>query len=585
MSTADEAYAAAVAEIERVRAEGGTKLVFDRGPFHALDRIPPEIAGITGLTKLVLDRTKVVDLTPLAGLTALRTLGLSSTKVADLTPLSGLTALQGLSLTGTPVADLTPLSGLTGLQGLWLTGTLVADLAPLANLTALQSLSLVNTPVADLTALASLISLQALLLDITPVADLTPLAGLTALRSLWLTYTRVADLTPLARLTALQVLWLHSTPVADLTPLASLTALETLRLDNTQVADLRPIRGMRGPRDLAEDTDGFDGLDFANTPFANATADTRRLAAIADRRQRTIETLAFLNTLPPPPAPLPWETDPEPPLPEPDPAIPLAVTEAGIDLAPTGLTGAEAADPMASVLYGELVERAAELVRLGNRDDAAGRYGERLVGLLAGGLATLDPLRLHLLIEHMRRYHDDERATLDPEVRRALAGTLDVGPGLTLGSPAVQTFIERVRANQLLRLDAAQIAAQIRLTEGIAQAEGTAPTLQRVAALARDPDRTDQFTAIRPALTRNYVLESGKFMLGVTALESYAQFVATGHPGWLAAHAADILIAAQGWGAPYVAWIAPILDRAQQMVEAARQTRAALTDRPDQTDP
>lgn len=510
MDAAEDAYTAALAEIEKVRAEGGRSLTLTGERFRALDRIPPEVGRIRGLIALSMAGTQVTDLAPLASLGELLSLLLDNTRVTDITPLDGLLQLEGLALNGTQVTELAPLAKHRSLQVIGLNGTKVTNLAPLARLHTLFGLGLA----------------------VTQVTDVVPLAGLRRLR--------------------------------------------TLVLNSTLVIDLRPIRAMREPKN-GEDV----GLDFADTPFAIATPETRRLASIEDRAERTRETLAFLKTLPPWPKLLPWDTQPKATLapPDPDPSVPLVVTDAGIDLAPTGLSAAEIADSLAPVLHAELVERAAELVRLGNRDDAAGRYGDRLASLLAPGLARLDPLRLHLTIEDLRRYDDDARAGLDPEVRRAIAATLEVGPGLTLGSSLVVTFLERVKANQLLRLDAAQVAAQIRLTAGIEAAELAAPTLRQVAALAKDPDRTDQFTAIRPTLTRNYVLENGKVVVGAAMGAVIGHVVTTGHPGWLAAHAADILIAAQGWGAPYVAWIAPILDRSQQMVEAAQQTRAVLRDR------
>lgn len=284
MSDAERAYAAAVEEIERVKAAGETVLSFDREDFHALDRIPDQIADLPWLTLL--------DLT--------------NTQVADLTPIAPLTALQDLWLNSTPVADLTPLARLTALQVLWLNNT--------------------------------------------PVADLAPLARLIALQALWLSNTRVANLTPITRLTALQVLELNKTPVADLTPIASLTALQRLGLDNTKATDLRPISDLP---ELGSDlpTDWFTyfqprihgGLDFAGTPFAEATEETRRLAAIKDRHERTRETLAFLKTLPPPPDPLPWERqaedkparEPEP-KPEPEPDFPFSIETILRDQSPLG---------------------------------------------------------------------------------------------------------------------------------------------------------------------------------------------------------------------------------------------------------
>jgi hypothetical protein len=131
------AYDAARAAIARARAEGATKLSFDREEFRPLDRLPPEIAEFDGLRSLDLDNTRIHDLTPLAGLAGLQGLSLNQTAVQDLTPLAGLAGLQWLSLDQTAVQDLTPLAGLAGLRELFLDGTQVVDLRPIRDLSKL----------------------------------------------------------------------------------------------------------------------------------------------------------------------------------------------------------------------------------------------------------------------------------------------------------------------------------------------------------------------------------------------------------------------------------------------------------------
>ncbi len=225
-------------------------------------------------------------------------------------------------------------------------------------------------------------------------------AGETALRLEGASF-RALDRIPdeIAGIEGLTVVDLDNTRVADLAPLAGLTALQTLWLGNTRVADLRPIRNMRPPGHSP-----FDGLAFGGSPFAAATDETRRLAAIENRADRTRATLAFLNTLPPWPEPLPWERPPEPPPPDPDPAVPLVAGPDGIALAPAPLKPEDADDGVRPILFEALRERATELYRLMNRDEAAGRFGERLTTLLDGGLARLVPLRLHIEVESLRRY-------------------------------------------------------------------------------------------------------------------------------------------------------------------------------------
>jgi hypothetical protein len=181
MSAADDAYAAAVKEIRRVREMGRDALILDDEPYRVLNQIPDAVADLQNLRRLILTQTAVADLAPLAGLTKLQSLSLNQTAVADLAPLARLTKLQSLRLTQTTVADLAPLARLTKLQSLRLTQTAVADLAPLASLTALQILLLNGTDIADLAPLAGLVNIQDLTLDGTQVIDLRPVKGLAKL--------------------------------------------------------------------------------------------------------------------------------------------------------------------------------------------------------------------------------------------------------------------------------------------------------------------------------------------------------------------------------------------------------------------
>lgn len=130
-SAAEAAYEAALREIERVRAAGGSELRLSGQTFLALDRIPPAVAEIEGLRSLNLNYTKVNDLSPLRTLTGLRRLSLAHTKVREISQLRNLTDLRYLSMYRTAVSDLTPLSEMQNLQTLFVSRTKVSDLRPI----------------------------------------------------------------------------------------------------------------------------------------------------------------------------------------------------------------------------------------------------------------------------------------------------------------------------------------------------------------------------------------------------------------------------------------------------------------------
>lgn len=118
------------------------------------------------------------------------------------------------------------------------------------------------------------------------------------LRSLSLGKCRISDLGPLAALSRLETLSLNDTPVSDLRPLARLTALSGLSIHRTQVHDLRPLRDLP-LNGGASDVLGLPGLHFRDIPACRNDPELERLSRIADWRQATRETLAYLGTLPP----------------------------------------------------------------------------------------------------------------------------------------------------------------------------------------------------------------------------------------------------------------------------------------------
>ncbi|PWK62740.1 leucine-rich repeat domain-containing protein [Roseicyclus mahoneyensis] len=609
MGAAEDAYAAALEEIARVKAAGGTELDLSEDRFAALNRLPPELTELTALQSLRLDgtriadishltglnelkvlwlnHTQVTDVTPLGDLTVLRSLDLSDTQVADISPLAGLIALQSLRLAGTPVADFSPLSGLKELQALSLESTKIEDISPLSCLTMLQVLLLDRTQVADISPLASIPGLQSLYLTRSQVADISPLAGLSALQSLWLDRTQIVDISPLAGLTALQLLGLNNTLVADVSPLSGLPALESLGLDGTQVADITPLAGLtalnrlklsgthvidlRPLRDLAKLGESETAnLWFHDTP-ALRDPELARLSAIEDDQTRTSQTLAYLRTLPPWPEPLPYGAEQtRTAAPAPDPALPLQVVDGAIDLLSAPLERPDD-DPLRAALFDELEERVKDLIRISaNQDDGIYREACRLRDRLHGGLSAMEPVRVHLCIETLRRAHRQLAPMADRDMVQTLAVVLDIGPGLTLGTPEVTLLLDRIRENQLLRRDQAEIEAETRLAEAIAESPLAAQQVASLARAAADGAVEDQFSGLRTPLVRNWLVilaTSGIMQASVQGVVGNASYEAL---KWLAANADDALIIARFWGEPVMSWLVPILHRAREMTEAGR---------------
>lgn len=139
MGAAEDAYEAAVAEIERVRVAGEWELVLTSRRYHSLERLPDEVARLIKLQRLTLNRTQISELDALSGLVSLEELWLDETKVHDLSPLSDLKVLEKLWFDYTDVTDVSPLANLDKLTKITMNFSKVGDLRPLRDLPLLAS--------------------------------------------------------------------------------------------------------------------------------------------------------------------------------------------------------------------------------------------------------------------------------------------------------------------------------------------------------------------------------------------------------------------------------------------------------------
>jgi hypothetical protein len=182
------------------------------------------------------------DLMPLSELNSLERLVIDRTKVSDLSPISSLVNLVELDARGCPIPTIPPLCNLKALKKLNLRNTVISDLSSLGELEGLEELNLRNTKISDLTPLRRLRQLRWLQLQGTAVTDIRPLADLEALEVLFLRFTKVSDVGPLQHLGRLRVLDLSLTAVRDIQPLSGLTALAKLDVTGLRVRNLQKFR-------------------------------------------------------------------------------------------------------------------------------------------------------------------------------------------------------------------------------------------------------------------------------------------------------------------------------------------------------
>jgi len=559
MSDAEEAYRGALEEIDQVKAAGRKLISLGTNRFRALDRIPPEVAGIEGLESVDLYETQVSDPSPLAAISSLRELELEQTPVTDLSSLTALSGLESLNLDSTSVSDLTPLSALSGLRVLELSHTRISDLSPLATLPKLQKLFVNHTQ----------------------VSDLGPLAALSGLEWLFLAQTQVSDLGPLAALSRLQMLWLDQTSVSDLGPLARLTGLQDLTLSRTQVADLRPLLGLE-----RLGTDGREGLTFTDTPATARDATLARLAGIKDRETRARETHAYLRSLPPWPEPYtpaatpdgtpprPIGAPPEPP--EQDPALPLVWGENGFAFFAESIDS----DPVTEAALGDLRALLDDLRRKGNRHDDLYRIAGELQQRSAGPIPELNMVKLHLSFQKLRRLHAGRAArqeAFDDETVTTMAAVLDVLPGVTLADDGVRVLIERQEAERARGLSEAQAKAAERVLNDVQKPDAPfAPEVKDVAAEALAPGGDDRLTATRGILSHN-VLIATLNLVGIWVAEG-----AIGGPvgNFVYEHGTDLLAYAATMGDDAFLWAQSVMARFRVEYELAMGIARELSGSP-----
>lgn len=340
MSTADEAFRAAEQLIAEIKAKGGTGLSFHAEVFRALEHLPPELVGLSGLRSIQLGRTKVADdaLELISELKSLRDLRLDETRISDdgMRRIAALSGLQMLSVSKTNISDqsLKHISALPELSNLYLGNTHITDqglryvgallklielrvdatkitdegLGYFATLAELRTLSLSGTQISDdgLATLSQLTKLNSLMLTGTSITGegLGYLSGLADLNHLYVGYSPITNdaLRHISKYSGLQTLSLANTKIDDsgLDHISTLAAISNLYLNGTRITDdgLHRISGLSKLRSLSlTDTLITDrGLD-AIVDFFNLQGLYLEGTPVSNDGLRRLSRLTELSTL------------------------------------------------------------------------------------------------------------------------------------------------------------------------------------------------------------------------------------------------------------------------------------------------
>jgi Leucine-rich repeat (LRR) protein len=180
------------------------------------------------LEDILIQNSKLSDLTPLAHLKKLKSLRIISDQVEDLTPLAGITSLESINLDGNYISDLSPLKNLTNLKGLYLNNNNISDLTPIHSMKNLEMLNVDDNFIETFEGAWNVPKLNGFSLNANLVKDLKFVSAIPSLLGIEFAYNQVTDISPLQTLN-LNAIQFDHTDVSDITILQNMASLNVIR--------------------------------------------------------------------------------------------------------------------------------------------------------------------------------------------------------------------------------------------------------------------------------------------------------------------------------------------------------------------
>ncbi len=194
-----------------------------------------DLKYLTGLKKLVLKNTNVVDLTPLQNMKKLSILEIYAGKINNIEVLGELESLFSLSLYDIPIHSIQALSQLNDLSFLKLGGIPLDDLSVFRQTKKLSMLTLERMPITDISALMYLRSLIHLEIISVPIEVLPILSN--SLEYIGLKNTNVSDVSVIP--SSVEKLSLEYNQKLDINSLYSLIHLTSLHIEGIELSEMR----------------------------------------------------------------------------------------------------------------------------------------------------------------------------------------------------------------------------------------------------------------------------------------------------------------------------------------------------------
>lgn len=168
----------------------------------------------------------ITSILPLAGLTELTGLNLQSTKVTDISVIRNFPHLVDLSLSKNNLGNIAEVAGLIKLERLWMDSTNVQDISVIANLTNLKVFHASGNNISDISPLENCREIQHLNLHTNSITDISPLKNMNALRGVFISKNQLTTISPVLKnyplLADFDIINGNSIPTAEINTFKSL---------------------------------------------------------------------------------------------------------------------------------------------------------------------------------------------------------------------------------------------------------------------------------------------------------------------------------------------------------------------------
>jgi Leucine-rich repeat (LRR) protein len=210
-------------------------------PFRLHFQNVPNLSGLNHLystkqcQEIAVNASDLTDIKELGGFVHLKRLEIAQVPITtrsdiDSAPLAALVNLTSLVLNSSRVSDVTPVSRMPQLDRLIIESTLIRNLSPLGSLRKLKILDVRGSKVTDFSAITGNSELEELVVDTRQVSGLGVLSSLPSLQKLTVIGQQPVDLSPIGNLAHLQSLFIWGVPFMNVGFLAKLTNLNNLQI-------------------------------------------------------------------------------------------------------------------------------------------------------------------------------------------------------------------------------------------------------------------------------------------------------------------------------------------------------------------